>query len=104
MSEMSERPRAIIILEALLQGHTLDVGGRSIVLATDEDGDKKLAMIAERFRGGAPIEPGKGEKVLLPYSMSFDGFLRWCAEMTDEEFKDISADVALTKARRARLV
>lgn len=99
-----KRPRSLVVLEALLQGHTLDVDQRRVMLATDEDGDHRLAMVAERFRGGAPIEPGKGEEVLLPYSMSFDGFLRWCSDMDDETFAGLAADVALTNAHRDRII
>lgn len=91
--------KALILLEALLVGITvdLDLGGGNVYKVTIED--NKLCTIARRFEANEPLDESEGEDVLLGLDMTVDWFLEVANRIPDDQIAIISANLALNRIK-----
>ena len=90
---MKRHPLTIVV-EALVQGHTIELNGYKVAL--DDDGEPAMEM--HRQIDGGPIAP-----VWLRADWVTVGALhRYSTSLTDLELLSLGADVALTNHQRSK--
>ena len=88
---MKLREKSIIVLEALFQGHIIEL---------KEIGRVGLSTLNEFY---LEAENMTGESIGLPLNtISLDAFIRICNKLTDDEAFLIASNTALNKSRKAR--
>lgn len=85
---MMRKPKFMIIMEALWQGHEIDFNGYKMVMVDTDNGPACAIKAVSSLRG----------EILLGTHLTLDGFLAWCDSMSDEDVFGLSADIALNKA------
>ena len=88
---MAKKHNAEILLSALLAGRTLEINNYKYILGEDENtGDKKLAIVAQCFKGDEEYEK------LLGADMSFDSFLKMANELSEEDIVGVVFDKVMS--------
>lgn len=107
MSEASEyiriRPKAVLLLEALLAGMTVQVGGRELVLVDDEETGRKVLGSKSRvtiMSGGARWE----EDMLARQDWAISRFIEEAETLSPEDCMTLSGSIALIRMNKPRVL
>lgn len=85
-----KRPKAVIVLEALLQGRRVVLADHLCVLEGDE-----VRVVGERWDS----QTGESGECLLPFPISMDDFLNACERLSDDEVFVLAAQTALAMGK-----
>lgn len=108
MSEASEyvrmRPKAALLLEALLAGMAVTVNGRELVIVDDEDtGRKELGMKAHITKH-VPMGEVEEEDMLLRYDVPISRFIKEAETLSLEDCMALSGSIVLKRMNKSRVL
>jgi len=97
---MSARPKSVVVLEALLQGH-------DVKLRPDEgpctfgETPNSLPVLCFRATKYSHYNDTVGEPMLCEDLLRFNDFLQLCDQLEDGYVESLAIDIALNKIKRS---